>query len=759
MNEEQLNRRLRRMTRLVITIGFLLLVTGALSAMFLLSTMKEAALDQMKSETNEYTKRLYDQIDTDYQIINTFASIVGASGLSEDQEFPEMLDEANNKNDFLTMIYAGTDRQATAVTLDKEITEDIYVDDVQPEIQYVLEEALNGKSVMSQLFQGEFSNEAVFIYGTPVYTDGQISGAVAASDKVEIFSDILDGDGVLGGYGYINMINMDGDYIVHSEKDQIGKELDNVFSEPYFNKYKVDAARQQLKETGSLSFSFQYKNNRYEAIIQQVGINDWCLLSIGDVHTSSRQVYLLVRMIGVVFAGILILVLFLLVYGCGLMKKNTRELKEIAYHDSLTGAYNLIGFRKKVADQTETDKNYSIIALNVHQFRFINEIFGKEQGDRIICMISQVIQHYLLNGDVLCRENADIFYVYTKETDKNVIEQRFKKIMKNVTASLDEDHGDYEILMYCGATVNKAESGNYSLDEMMNHVMAALRRAKDIHQNNIWFFDKELHRKEVMENYVETHMNQAVRDREFHLFLQPKVDLMSGKISGAEALVRWIKADGEMIYPDQFIPLFESNGFCVRLDMYMVETVCRQIRQWQDMGMEPLPVSINQSKRVIYEKDYLKELLAIVDKYQIPTELITLEILEGLALENVDEINRKIEELQKKGFRVSLDDFGTEYSSFSTFSKLQVDELKLDRWFLKDMAREKNVKIQFIMEEITEIAHKLNISIVVEGVETETDHNLVKNMKCDFGQGYYYSRPVEADDFTTIYLEAEKTQV
>lgn len=760
MNEEQLNRRLKRMTRLVIIIGFLLLITGALFAMFLLSTMKEAALDQMKSETNEYTKRLYDQIDTDYQIINTFASIVGASELSEDPEFPEMLDEANDKNDFLTMIYTDLDRQAVVVTKNKEITKAISVDDVQPEIQDVLEEALNGRSVVSQFFQGEFSNEAVFIYGTPVYKDGQVCGAVAASDKVEIFNDILDGEGVLGGYGYINMINTNGDYIVHSEKDQIGKELENVFSEPYFNTYKVDAARQKLKETGSLSFSFQYERNRYEAIIRQVGINDWCLLSVGNVHTSSRQVYLLVRIIGIVFAGILILVLFLLVYGCGLMKKNTRELKEIAYHDSLTGAYNLIGFRKKVADQIETDCNYSIIALNVHQFRFINEIFGKEQGDRIICMISQVIQHYLLNGDVLCRENADIFYVYTKETDKNVIEQRCKKIMRNVTGSLDEGHGDYEILMYCGATVNKAEeSGSYSLDEMMNHVLAALKRAKDVHQNNIWFFDKELHRKEVMENYVETHMNQAVRDREFHLFLQPKVDLQSGKVSGAEALVRWIKADGEMIYPDQFIPLFESNGFCVRLDMYMVEMVCRQIRKWKDMGVEPLPVSVNQSKRVIYEKDYLRELLDLVDKYQVPTELITLEILEGLALENVDEINRKIEGLQKKGFRVSLDDFGTEYSSFSTFSKLQVDELKLDRWFLKDMAREKNVKIQFIMEEITEIAHKLNIAIVVEGVETEADHRLVKNMKCDFGQGYYYSKPVEAGDFTKIYLASEKPKV
>lgn len=753
MDEEKINKRLKRMTAAVVGIALLLVVTGVLFAMFLLSTMKDAALDQMRVETKEYNKRLYDQVDADYQIIKTFASIIGDSGLSSNPDFPEMLDKANYQNDFLTMIYVDLPGDAVAATLDKGITDNISISDVQPEVKYVLEQALEGESVISQLFQGKFSNEAVFVYGTPVYQGSEIVGAVAASDKVEIFSEILDGEGVLGGYGYINMIDMEGNYIVHSEKDDIGDELDNVFSEPYFDSDDAKEARKDLRAGKEVDFSFRYGGDQYEALIQPIGINNWCLLSIGDIHTSSRQVYMLVRIIGSVFGVVVILVLFLLIYVCRMMRINGMQLKEIAYHDSLTGALNLFGFRRKVEQVIQEQKNYSIIALNVHQFRFINEFFGKAEGDKIIYRIGMVIRQYLQNGDILCRESGDLFYVFTKECDEETLQKRFKKIMDNVTRNPGDGHGDYEIHMYCGATVNREGVSEYSLDETMAHVLAALRCAKEIHQNSIWIFDKKLHRKEVMDNYVETHMNQAIRDREFKLFLQPKISLQTEKVSGAEALVRWIKSDGEMIYPDQFIPLFESNGFCIRLDMYMFESVCRQIREWMDRGLTPVPVSVNQSKRVIYEKDYLNDLTAVIEKYQVPANLITLEILEGLALENVDEFNRKIEELQKRGFRVSLDDFGTEYSSFSTFSKLQVDELKLDRWFLKEMNSGKNRKIMLVMEEIVQIAHKLNISTVVEGVETPEDHRLIREMQCDYGQGFYYSRPVSAQDFTQIYLE------
>ena len=147
------------------------------------------------------------------------------------------------------------------------------------------------------------------------------------------------------------------------------------------------------------------------------------------------------------------------------------------------------------------------------------------------------------------------------------------------------------------------------------------------------------------------HDSPAFTDHEFQMYLQPKINLKTGKLGGAEALVRWATGDGEMIFPDQFIPLFEENGFCVQLDLYMVEQACCQLRNWMDQGRKPIPISVNQSKLLFYEPDYVQRLCHIISNYDIPANLITLEILEGLALNSLEELNQKIAQLRHKGFR------------------------------------------------------------------------------------------------------------
>ena len=209
-------------------------------------------------------------------------------------------------------------------------------------------------------------------------------------------------------------------------------------------------------------------------------------------------------------------------------------------------------------------------------------------------------------------------------------------------------YGDYQVLLYCGIVISDVNDTVYSLDQMLTHVMFALAKARETHQNTIWFFDSELHKKEVMDNYVEGHMNQALQEKEFRLYLQPKVDLKTDALGGAEALVRWQRHDGTMIFPSQFIPLFEENGFCAKLDMYMVEQVCACLRQWMDAGLTPVPVSVNQSKLTFFMPDYVNRLMELADRYQIPSGLLTLEILEGMALENVDALNRRLEILREK---------------------------------------------------------------------------------------------------------------
>lgn len=289
-------------------------------------------------------------------------------------------------------------------------------------------------------------------------------------------------------------------------------------------------------------------------------------------------------------------------------------------------------------------------------------------------------------------------------------------------------------------------------ERMLTHLHFALDKAKGGHSSTIWFFDTELHKQEELENYIESHMHYALQSGEFKLFLQPKMNLKNDTLSSAEALVRWQTDSGKMIFPNQFIPLFEQNGFCASLDLYMVERACQQIRFWSDKGIEPVPISVNQSKLLFFSEDYVEKLTELLKKYEISARYIILEILEGMALENVDGLNARILQLQEKGFRISLDDFGSGYSSLNTLGKLKINELKLDRDFLMGAESEEQERVRLVMQEIVRMASLLGISTVAEGVETPEDEQLVRSIGCDVGQGYLYSRPLNTADFDRKYM-------
>ena len=404
----------------------------------------------------------------------------------------------------------------------------------------------------------------------------------------------------------------------------------------------------------------------------------------------------------------------------------------------------------------EEDRSYTGIEMNIRQFKFINEIFGRTQANRLLVHVKDVLEENLQEGEFFGRDSADRFLILMRGTDRETIYQRLIRIMDAVGDFAKLKHLNYKIRLYCGAAFADAMEEVAELspaDTLFTHTSFAINTAREGHQNTVWFYNTDIHKDEILQNYVETHMEQALQNKEFKLYLQPKKDLRTGRIGSAEALVRWQTGDGTMIFPNKFIPLFEQNGFCVRLDLYMLEQVFRQIREWIDEGREPIPISVNQSKLLFYEEDYMNNLDRMIEKYDIPPRLITLEILEGLALENVDELNRKLAKIRAKGFRVSMDDFGSGYSSFNTLGKLQIDELKLDKAFLQELTRGSKERQEIIMEQIVEMAKRLHISTVVEVVEAPENEGLIYALGCDYGQGYLYSRPVSAREFSDKYME------
>lgn len=262
-----------------------------------------------------------------------------------------------------------------------------------------------------------------------------------------------------------------------------------------------------------------------------------------------------------------------------------------------------------------------------------------------------------------------------------------------------------------------------------------------------------MHEEEKLRQYIEANMHRALEDEEYQVYLQPKMNLHTGQIDSAEALVRWQTKERGQLYPNQFIPLFEQNGFCKNLDLYMVEKVCQILRNWMDKGYPPIKISVNQTRSLFVSEDYVEKLQEMTARYQVPPRYIILEILEGLVFENIEELNDTIAQLSHAGFRVSMDDFGSGYSSLNTLGKLHIDQIKLDRMFLMDLKKEQRSSQYEVMLLIFEMAKKLGIETVTEGVETKEDEAFIRSMGCDYGQGYYYGKPVPTSAFRRTFLE------
>lgn len=432
---------------------------------------------------------------------------------------------------------------------------------------------------------------------------------------------------------------------------------------------------------------------------------------------------------------------------------NENKLLQLSSYDELTGAYNRTYFCKLVDQKIKNQEPWALIALNVHNFKYINDTYGAYRADQLLCKIKDILDTDLKDGELLCRPIADSFYLAISEYRSEDIIRRINRLKPLLKEMADDLLDGYRLSIYCGAISSATSPDLSSIQANLNCIMVALAHAKQSGDNNVCIYDDSVHQQEQLRQYVEANKYRALDEGEFQVYLQPKMNLHTGNIESAEALVRWQTKDRGLLFPDQFIPLFEQSGFCKHLDLYMLEKSCQLLREWIDKGISPIFISINQTKSLFVSDDYLDKLLAITSRYQISPQHIVLEILEGLAFENIEELNNTIARLHQAGFCVSMDDFGSGYSSLNTLGKLHIDQIKLDRMFLMDLRADQRSSQSDVMLLIFALAKKLGIETVTEGVETKEDEVLIQSMGCNYGQGYYYSKPIPAKDFYTAFLK------
>ncbi len=391
---------------------------------------------------------------------------------------------------------------------------------------------------------------------------------------------------------------------------------------------------------------------------------------------------------------------------------------------------------------TGSDK-YALVSFDYDNFNFINDLFGYEIGDEVLLRVASRIEGMLFEDEFYAKVHADHFGLWLRAHSNEELIERLHKMTENkgVIAGLLPSH--YNLV--CSAGIVKINHSAENMHSLLDRVNYARKQAKGNYANNFVFYDEkmgeDLHWRKVITLMIET----ALQEREFEMYLQPKVLIKTGQVVGAEALVRWNSKEYGMIYPDRFIYILEQNGFIKQLDFYMLEQACSFLKESGERGLPMLPISVNFSRMHVRTTSFVDRVFGIASKYGIPTNLIEIELTENVLSTDFEALVRIVSELKYLGFKVSLDDFGSAYSSLNYLKDLPLDIIKIDKGFLN--ASENTDRGRIIIAKMVELIKSLRLVSVMEGVEEEEQSEFLQKLGCDLGQGYLYARPLPVDKF------------
>lgn len=424
--------------------------------------------------------------------------------------------------------------------------------------------------------------------------------------------------------------------------------------------------------------------------------------------------------------------------------EEVRTRKELTYraeYDPLTGIYNQVTFESRVSGllSSKPDKRFAIVRVDINRFKLVNDIYGMETGNKLLIIIAEVLKQTIQPEGICGRVNSDVFDICLPYNSEKELIRLTRRITKTVGRSFPEMNLKFSF------GICLVEDRDVPVNLLCDRAYLALKSIKGNVVENWAFFTEDLREKAMDEQKIESEMADALANGEFLVYMQPKYDIKTKKVVGAESLVRWRHPEYGILAPARFISLFEKNGFIVQLDEYVWEETCRILRSWMDKGYPVMPVSVNFSRVHLYERNMVKKILEITKKYQVPTELLILELTETVVFENVERLIHVLDELHSAGFLVSMDDFGSGFSSLNMLKDVSIDELKLDRVFLSSTQDTKRGKI--IIENVIGLAKNLELKTVAEGVESYDQLTFLENIGCDVAQGYFFSRPIPEELF------------
>ncbi len=597
------------------------------------------------------------------------------------------------------------------------------------------------------------TNDLIFEIFLPVKQANEIKAMLFCEVPLNGFLDNI--ESITSGYGDVFFVDYELNLIYSTSESHVGALIIPESDISQMGMENIINAQKNLSSEVNGSFYYDYYGIPKIMVYMPINLTEWAFAINIETHALNSNLEAAVNQLSSICIAIYWFLIILICYTSFYHVRSIKLLEKSAYFDVLTDLPNNAKLEKdmKYILEHNTDKPYSILKFDVDNFKLINEIFGFDVGDKVLKVPKYVYEQAKSDTSdiIVSRVGTDEYLTFAPTAFLSNIEEmtlKYEAIYKQLIPELE----NYNIVFKYGRY--NISLGETNITEIINKVTLAHNMSKTMKGLVVYDYDENYKARLVRDAEITRKTPNAMTKKEFKVFLQPKFSVNEEKLIGAEALVRWIEDDGGMIYPGDFIPLFEKNGFIVELDRYVFEHVCIALRRWLDEGATPITISVNFSRLHLQDPMFVDHVLEIADRHNVPHECLEIELTESAAIENEVFFEMMFAELRDLGFKISIDDFGAGYSSLGLLKNMKVDTLKLDRSFFVDVGE--TVRGDHVVSSIIEMAHGLDMYVVAEGIETAEQIQTLRGMNCDAIQGYYYSMPISLVDFEKKYIDLIK---
>lgn len=729
-------------TILLLLISLAFIVTVSVVFNNIKTNLEREIISSLSEEAEENAALIEKEIDAKFGVLQSFANELSSTG-----------DEIEEIRDMKSFVEVYNFRRMGFVDLNGIAkTTDGFEKDLSFREFYQV--GLKGELFITESLPetiGDYTEDMINILSVPVYDNkGEIKGVLFATYLTEKFHEVIFSDS-FQGEGYTYIVAGDGD-VISSYGDGMQKEYDNIFiytgdAAQYDDAIQEKVENDMREKISRVGIGVNEDNDKYFYCYKPLEIEsadmNWYIFSIEPKSVLDERMHPIMR--DIQFLTV-ILICILVMANIVFLFYNVRrrqELFRLAYKDSITGGDNFSNFKEK-AKKYENTEGY-VIALDISEFKLVNNVCGNASGDEVLKVIWDVILANCNDNEQAARVNADRFVIFWIESSKKTVTYRIEKLINEIEG-ISEQLSVPRLYPVIGIrAVEKLDDADKRYGEALR-AKALVKNRRDRH----YAFYDEIDYDTIVENKkLENGFEKALADKKFEVWYQPKFNSHTGKIVGSEALIRWRADDGSLISPGRFIPLFEKNGNIIRLDEYVFREVCRQQKEWQKEGIQILPVSVNISRFSLYYSNVVEKYERIINYYDVDHKYVQIEITESAIIENTV-IVELIQKFHDAGFDILLDDFGSGYSSLASLNQMPFDTIKLDKSLVDYVGNENGEKL---LKFIVQLVQSLGMKITAEGVEYKEQLDFLENLNCDDIQGFYFSKPLMLADFSAKLTE------